>query len=175
MHHFKSWSYLNKQLSDRLCNPLKDRISYFMTRYSDVHNSYGRASIRLDKKELVVFSWIEMYRQESDIHAHWRETGIWDDDDPGIKSKWENNCTLSDWDFLQAATDFLQMSISDALDSDNCLIRILAIMDKRVGKRTIQQIQANASYKAYPQWVQQFYTLRLSIEIPACRSDGSDK
>ena len=46
--HYKSWSGLNKQLIDCLCDPLKDRVSYFLTRYHDVHNSYGRAAILLD-------------------------------------------------------------------------------------------------------------------------------
>ena len=67
----------------------------------------------------------------------------------------------SDWDFLQAATDFLQMPIADALISDNCLIRIFAILDRRVGRRTIKQMQDSEIYKTYPEWVQQFYKLRF--------------
>ena len=68
MKHYKSWAGLNKQLSQLLCAELKGRISYFLTRYHDVHNAYGRAAIRLDGRELVCFSWIEMYQQEADVH-----------------------------------------------------------------------------------------------------------
>lgn len=75
--------------------------------------------------------------------------------------KWEKEGILSDWDFLQAATDFLQMPIGEALISDNCLIRIFAILDRRAGKRTIKQIQDSEKYKTYPEWVQQFYKLRF--------------
>ena len=162
MNHYKSWSGLNQQLNAFLCDPLKDRISYFLTRYHEVHNSYGRASIKLDGKELVVFSWIDMYKQESDVHEHWKETGVYDYDALELKRKWEREGTLSEWDFLQAATDFLQMPIADALTSDNCLIRIFAILDRRVGKRTIRQIQDSGVYKTYPEWVQQFYQLRFA-------------
>lgn len=48
MNHYKSWGYLNKQLADLLCDELKERVSYFLTRYHKVHNSYGRAAICLD-------------------------------------------------------------------------------------------------------------------------------
>lgn len=43
MNHYKSWAGLNKQLTDLLCEELKDHLSYFLTRYHRVHNSYGRA------------------------------------------------------------------------------------------------------------------------------------
>lgn len=162
MNHYKSWAELNKQLTDRLCEPLKGRITYFLTRYHKVHDSYGRASIRLDGKELVNFTWVEMYKQESDMHDRWEETGVWDYEAPYLKEKWNLEATFSDDDFLAAATDFLQLSIQDALQSENYLIRVFAIMDKRVGKRTLAAIQEAGEYKAYPQWVQQFYELRMS-------------
>ena len=162
MNHYKSWSGLNQQLHACLCDPLRDRISYFLTRYHAVHNSYGRASIRLDGKELVVFSWIEMYRQERDVSERWEETGVYDCDAIELKRKWEQEGTLSEWDFLQAATEFLQLPITDALESDNCLIRIFAILDRRVGKRTIRKIRDSEVWKSYPEWVQQFYALRFS-------------
>lgn len=162
MNHYKSWSSLNKQLTDCLCEPLKNRITYFLTRYHDVHNSYGRASIRLDGKELINFSWVEMYQQDYDINELWEKTGVWNDAAAELKDKWDNEATFSDWDFLKAAADYLQLSIQEALDSDNYLIRIFAIMDKRVGKRTLDSIRRNEKYKMYPQWVQRFYELRIN-------------
>ena len=164
MNHYKSWSGLNKQLTECLCDSLRYRVTYFLTRYHEVHNSYGRVAIRLDGKELVVFSWIDMYKQESDVHERWEETGIWDSEALELKNRWEKEGILSEWDFLQAATDFLQMPIREALISDNCLIRIFAILDRRVGKRTIIQIQDSEKYKAYPEWVQQFYKLRFDSQ-----------
>lgn len=161
MNHYKSWSGLNKQLTECLCDSLSHRITYFLTRYHEVHNSYGRAAIRLDGKELAVFSWIDMYKQDYDVHKQWEETGIWNSDAPELKDRWEKDGILSEWDFLQAATDFLQMPIGKALISDNCLIRIFAILDRRVGRRTIKQIQDSEEYKTFPEWVQQFYMLRF--------------
>lgn len=70
---YKSWSSLKKQMNDLLCDSLKDQISYFYTSYHDVHNAYGRATINYMKKELVVFSWVEMYEQEHEVSRILRE------------------------------------------------------------------------------------------------------
>jgi len=163
MNRYKSWSELKRQLTKQLCDPLKNRITYFLTRYHKVHNSYGRASIRLDRKELVNFSWVEMYKQDNDTNQQWLKTGFWDYESPELKAKWDREGTYSDYDFLEAAAHFLNTPIKDALNSDNYLVRVFAIMDKRVGKRTLEAIRQNAEYRTYPQWVRQFYELRLSL------------
>ena len=69
--------------------------------------------------------------------------------------------TFSDCDFLSAATEYLQLSIKDALESENYLIKVFAIMYRRVGKRTLENIRNANLYKEYPEWVQQFYRLRM--------------
>lgn len=162
MNHYPSWSKLNKQLSELLCDELQGRLSYFLTRYHKVHNSYGRAAIRFDNRELVCFSWIEMYRQEVNLREAWEKTGVWQPNDPDLKEKWDKNATYHEMDFLSAATSFLQMPVTEALYSDNYIIvRILAIVDKRIGKRTLQRIREKGDYQGFPAWVKQFYSLRL--------------
>ena len=161
MTHYKSWSGLNKQLHDMLCDELRDRITYFLTRYHEVHNAYGRASVRLDGRELVCFHWMNMYRQESDIHNEWPRTGRYDPWDPALKDHWDADGTYCEWDFLNAALTYLQTPIRDALASDDSLIRLFAILDRRVGKRTLRTIAAEKAFMDYPDWVKQFYLLRL--------------
>ncbi len=161
MNHYKSWSKLNRQLTDLLCDELKDRLSYFLTRYHKVHNSYGRAAIRLDGRELVCFSWIEMYHQDYDLNERWEKTGAWNDNDPDLKDKWDVNATYCEMDFLAAATTFLQMPIMEALYSDNYIIRIFTIVDRRIGKRTLQKLRESGEYQNFPTWIKQFYELRL--------------
>lgn len=165
MNHYKSWSGLNKQLSDFLCDPLKDRITYFLTRYHDVHNAYGRAAILLDKTEMVDFTWAERYEQEY-AFSRLHDNGVkWNKMKEILKPEWDENCTYSEMDFLSAATEFLQMPISEALNSDNYIIRILAILDKRVGKRTLHAIRSESSDIMLPEWVKQFYELRFSVSM----------
>lgn len=159
MRRYKSWAGLKKQLEQFLCDELQGRISYFLARYHKVHNAYGRAAIRLDGRELVCFSWIEMYRQDADLGLQWQQSGEYDE--AALKEKWDREKTYHDINFLDAALQFLEMPISKALESENDIIRILAILDRRVGKRTQMQIAQRREYAAYPDWVRQFYKLRL--------------
>lgn len=164
MDKYKSWSGLKKQLNEGLCDEFKNRITFFLTRYHSVHDSYGRAAIQLDGKELVIFSWIEMYHQENDIsELHKADVRKpYDEVKERMKPKWDSHCTYSEMDFLDAVLQFRNMTIQDALKSENYIIKILAILDKRIGDRTLAQIKARNEYVHYPVWAQQFYQLRLS-------------
>ena len=166
MEHYKSWSDLNSWLNECLCEALKGRITYFLTRYHKVHNAYGRAAILLDGKELVCFSWIEQYRQEQAVSAKFAEDSSqdWFALSDEKKPAWDEACTYCEWDFLKAVLAFRNLSIQDALHSEDYIIKILAILDKRTGKRTLQKIAQAADYKQYPIWVRQFYELRLGIQ-----------
>ena len=159
MNRYKSWSALNRQLVDRLCLDLRDRVTYFLTRYHTVHNAYGRAAIRLDGRELICFSWPAMYRQEGDLHRLWQETGRWDREDLALREVWNREAVYCEMDFLNAAAAFLDLPIAAALTSDNYIIRILAILDRRTGRRTLRKIREQPP--SLPPWVQQFYELRL--------------
>lgn len=48
---------------------------------------------------------------------------------------------------------------------DNNCTCILAIMDKRVGKRTLAKIKNEQKYEDYLEWVKQFYKLRFSASM----------
>lgn len=164
MEHYKSWAGLKKQLNGYLCEALNTRITYFLTRYHDVHNSYGRACIRFDGKELICFSWIEMYHQEFAVSVAQKKDPklSYEDTLEQLKPEWDQNCTYYEMDFLDAALKFRSMSIKTALESENYIIKILAILDKRVGNRTLTQLSNNKEYETYPEWVQQFYRIRFT-------------
>jgi len=173
LEHYKSWSNMKKRAESYICDSLKGRIAYFFTSYHDVHNAYGRAAIRLDSKELICFSWIEMYHQEKEISEFLVE-------DPTVKfnsvlekveyiqdkckPNWDKNCTYCESDFISAVQLFFHMPIKIALSSDNYIIKILAILDRRTGKRVLTSIIESGEYLEYPEWVQLFYKLRFESE-----------
>jgi len=101
-----------------------------------------------------------MYQQDDDLNEIWRETGVWDDNNPDLKNKWDANATYHDMDFLMAAATFLQTPVMEALYSDNYIIRIFAIVDRRIGKRTLQKCRESEDVQRLPSWVKQFYELR---------------
>ena len=158
---YKSWSNLKKQMHDLLCDSLKDKISYFYTSYYEVHNAYGRATINYNKKEMVAFSWVEMYAQEreiSQLYAEGKKVSYGE-----LGKKWMPECKLCDDDFIYSITIYLKTDIATSLNSDNNLLRLFAYMDRRVGKRTLIKIKDEV--EKLPDWVKQFYQIR-------CESDG---
>ena len=162
---FRTWSSLNKRLKESLCDELKARITYFYTRFREAHDAPRCAAIRLDGKELIRFKWINMYEQENDISELIKQ-GIhlsFDKMDEMMKPKWDENGTYDGGDFFRSAAGFLNLSIADALVSEDYIVKILAILDKRVGKRTLEKIREAGEYQNYPDWVRQFYELRLSL------------
>ena len=159
---YKSWSGLKKQLEDRLCAELSGRISYFLTAYHRVHDSYRRASVLLDGRELAGFTWWKNALQEMEQSAEYARTGVWETEPAELIRKWQESCTLSDYDFLEAATEFLNLPIAAALESESYIVKMLAIMDRRVGKRTLERIEKDGEYEAFPEWLKQFYALRIS-------------
>ncbi len=158
---YKSWSNLKKQMNDLLCDSLKDKISYFYTNYHEVHNAYGRATINYNKKEMVAFSWVEMYAQEQDVSRLYNE-GKAVSYGELEKGKWMTECKLCDADFIHSLTIFLKTDIAESIHSDNYLLRIFAYLDRRIGKRTLIKIKDEV--EALPEWVLQFYRLRCEAE-----------
>ena len=171
---YKSWSALKKQMNDLLCASLKDKITYFYTSYHQVHNAYGRATINYEKRELVAFSWVEMYKQEWACSQEYKERHFKPKDyedmlqtyqqvaDALEKEQWMPACTLCEGDFINSITIYLKTDIATALHSDNYILRIFAYMDRRVGKRTLLKIKDEV--EALPEWVGQFYRIRCEAE-----------
>ena len=158
---YKSWSNLKKQMDDLLCDALKDKISYFCTSYHAVHNAYGRATINYCKKELVAFSWVEMYTQDRETAQYHKENNAISYEELYSqleKEKWMQEGTLCDADFLHAITIYLKTDIATALCSDNYLLRVFAYLDRRVGKRTLLKMKDTAD--TLPEWIAQFYRIR---------------
>lgn len=68
--------------------------------------------------------------------------------------------SLSKSNFTAQATKFLTTSIEDSLESNDILLNILALVDRRVGKKRVLNMAEKVKLK-HPS-VQYFYELRLS-------------
>ena len=150
---YKSWSDLRKRQLELLAPSLCGRVDYLLTRFHEVHNAYGRACIKVDGQVAVHFSWIERYEQE-----------MYNYDDETHLSRWENDATFCDMDFIEALTAYRSLSIADALTNKNIIIRSLAILDRRAGKRTLQRLITEDAWNGYPDWVRRLYKLRFDAE-----------
>lgn len=150
--NYNSWSDLRKRQLALLAPSLQGRVDYHLARYHEVHNSYGHAAILVDDKAAITFSWVEMYEQE-----------MYNYDDAHLP-RWENDATFSDYEFIDALTAYRHLSIADALVDNDFIIRVLAILDRRVGKRTLLRLVQDDTWNGWPEWVRRFYKLRFDAE-----------
>ena len=68
----------------------------------------------------------------------------------------------TDNEFCKSLENYRNQSIQDSIQSENPLERMFAVLDRRVGKRSLGKLKETMEEQS--EWLQQFYRLRLNIE-----------
>lgn len=135
------WSKQKQILKNNLCESLRDRIDFNIIKYRKSHDSLGRAVITLDKKEICSMATIVFEREHFNVVGFRLDNESFDDyikrDLEGYKIVKENGY-FSEFDFYESINIYLNISIEDAIKSDNILVRVLSMLDKRLGKRRLK-------------------------------------
>ncbi|SKA79261.1 hypothetical protein SAMN05443428_10325 [Caloramator quimbayensis] len=84
--------------------------------------------------------------------------------------KVERQDIFAQYDFFESAERFLNSPIEESLESDNAIINVLAIIDRRVGKRTLSKIKNSIKNKS--KLVRYFYQLRCEAEEKVFLDNG---
>ena len=81
-----------------------------------------------------------------------------------LLEKYDINCRTeyTDEEFCNALELYRNHNIKESIFADNPIIRMFAILDRRIGKRTLQKIKDTVLEQ--PEWLQIFYLLRLNAE-----------
>ncbi|WP_314584073.1 hypothetical protein [Paenibacillus terrigena] len=136
------WSKLKKRIESNFSEELKDRVTLFSTWYKQGGSPQrGRASVLLDK--------IEIYEANTDKWIMNRVNNEEVNDDILIERL----------EFHKLLEQYLNLSIEEALESKHVLIQGLAIIDKRLGKRRLINMNIIEN-----QFVKKLYSLRCEIE-----------
>ena len=158
----KSWSSVKKVLEeDRLAPSLRGRVSYFVTRYREAHDDQGRLAIRVDGEELFRAHPFDVLilPEEKKLRAGLSFEEYWN-----RQWNYELEHGIGEHsDFYRAFAEYDTQDIEKSLVSDNPLVRVLAVLDRRVGKRRLIKL-AEHGFAGEPEWVQAFYSLRLEAE-----------
>ena len=144
---------------ENICISLRGRIQYFATRYRSTHDSEGGVAIRVDGKEVFrsdFFKWARvMYMDRPDkgvAQKSWHELNM-DSNEKGA---------FDQFAFYRAFYEYDNQSIEKSLESEDAIVRLFAILDKRVGKRTLEKLLPTIDQQ--PEWLRFFYRLRLEAE-----------
>lgn len=144
------WSRLRKELKEKLADNLKDRLDYHLTTYKNSNGYIGRAWITWDGKEILNFSnqdtW-NKYRSYSNELAgteyiSHKAIESFERTEGKIMEKGE----FSKYDFSENAYLFLNMNIQEAANSENLILKSLAVVDKRIGKKTLLKISQSENH-----------------------------
>lgn len=68
----------------------------------------------------------------------------------------------SDYEFSQALRAYRNQPIQTSLQSNDPIVRMFAILDRRVGKRTLERLKD--SINDQPEWLRRLYEARIAKE-----------
>ena len=132
------WSKIRKQLNDLTCESLKNRVDFHASNYR-AHEGIGRTYITVDGHEVY-----NMCTFKRDLYGVKKE---------GVYSQVE---------FGEAVQIFTNSPFDQMIDSDNTMIQILVLLDRRLGKRRL--IEMKTTIDQTEEIVRYFYTLRCEAE-----------
>lgn len=163
-----SWSGMRKYLEqEMLADNLKKHVRYNCTTYVGMDGC----------KVIEVFNDDVMLKRFSleTVNTYFIENGYKKNREfYGTNEYWEGFVSLldkitisqraehTDDEFCEALEKYRNQSILDSIYSENPIERMFAVLDRRIGKRTL--IKIKDSIHKQPLWLQTFYKLRLSAE-----------
>lgn len=158
-----TWSGIrNKLENDYLAESLRGHIQYYATSYSRSPDHEGRAAIRYDGKEIIKGcywnNWVKahLFPRDDTYEKRISEEMAFMDDTALKLGIFDQRC------FYNAFEEFDNQSIEESLKSENLLVRIFAILDRRVGKRRLKSMKETILNE--PETFQEFYAIRVKAE-----------
>ena len=125
------WSGMRKKLEqDYLAEPLRGHIRYFVTTYKHSPDQEGRVAILLDDREIFGGNYWDA----------WPDEILYPNEDPFVMMM---QCYegLNQRDFYEAFHIFDTQSVQESLCSENRIVRLFAVLDRRVGRRTLMKLR----------------------------------
>ena len=163
-----SWSGIRKYLEqEMLAECLHGRVRYNCTSYVGMDGCHI-FEIYIDNKLAKQFSW-------ETVNTYFIKNGYKKKSNPvGIGEYWDEFWSLMDTvpmqsrpeytdnEFCEALENYRNQSIQHSINSENPLEKMFAVLDRRIGKRTLTNVKESIEKQA--EWLQLFYRLRLDSE-----------
>jgi len=179
---FLQWSKTKSTIESFLCEKLKGRIKVHATVYRKFHDRPSRVWITLDKKEIVSASDISFaVKYEKLYQKMQKEAGLkgipYNENGAVMFNSVEyqeleklsddaekmmmNQNMFESYHLYQAFMRYSTLSIEEAINSENVLIRAYAMLDRRLGKRRLTELDLTED--THP-LIADFYKIRCDVE-----------
>ena len=156
------WSQLRKRLLDRVASSIRSRVDIHQTRYRSAHDQEGEIWLTLDK-ERVFSSGSASYlgKRALLIEQIHRDGATLEEAHEQARPLMESSGLMLLEEMNKDLFDSLNQSIDEMLEHKNSLIRALALIDSRCGKRRLAAFDPSAEHEI----VRRLYAAR-------CRAEG---
>lgn len=163
-----SWSGMRKYLEEEMLTPsLIGRIRYGCTTYVGM-DGCKIFEICIDQRQVKRFSL-------ETVNTYFIDCGYKQNNDPfGRREYWDEFWYLldkypmpcrteyTDTEFCKALEAYRNSDVLESVVSDDPIVRMFAVLDRRIGKRTLKKMKA--SIDDQPTWLKTFYNLRFEAE-----------
>ncbi|MBQ9708895.1 MAG: hypothetical protein IJV66_06905 [Firmicutes bacterium] len=173
-----SWSCIRKRLEkDLLYESLRGRVQYFRTNYHGAPDEYGRFAIRVDGKEwfqanpynennYTKIAW-QIEAERNIPEREWTGKEFLHDEENRAAEEEARSISVSQgivdsYEVPWVINRYLNQDIKASLTDEDPVCRLFAILDRRVGIRTLEKQVARIADQ--PEWLQKFYRLRFEAE-----------
>ena len=150
-------SGIRKKLeTEYLAQSLQGHIQYYATSYSRSPDHEGRAAIRYDGNEII----------KGCYWNNWMKADLFPGDEKYKKRMEVENAHMDDTalrlSVFNAFAEFDDQDIEMSLNSANLIVRIFAVLDRRVGKRRLTLMKKTIQEKS--DTFQEFFAIRAKAE-----------
>ena len=153
-----SWKGMKKYLEqDMLCDSLKGQVVYHCThhpRFSGLGTLFSVSLCgKVIKKFCAAYAWSQLNKKGVSL-------SYIDDVDNDIPVSERDEYTQ--YDFSEALDAYRHIPIKQAITNNNPIVRMFAIVDRRIGKRTLMSLRDQVDKQ--PDWLKPLYLARLESE-----------
>lgn len=131
------WSKLKQRIEDGFAGCIRGRVSIYATRYTSGSHFMARGWITVDGVQIVNFSTPDSMNKFGLMTPEINERIPEEQRTPGLHAE---KGEFSRYDLFDACWAYLNISIADALKDENPLIQAFAMLDKRLGKRRLKNL-----------------------------------
>lgn len=142
------WSKLKSLVEDRFAPSLARRVALHQARYRHSHEEVGRVTLTVDGQEVAAFAthmgWQQvrpLTDQLMDARAAWGSPAAYAQATADVEGRLRAEGELSDAVALADLEAYLSMSLDAALGAESPLVRALAMLDRRLGKRRLRLLR----------------------------------
>lgn len=182
------WSKTKSTLESFLCDKLKGRIKIYATVYRKFHDDPSRVWITFDKQQILSASdvtyWVKyenLYQQKKEennlkaipYNEDWNIMFNSEEQQELTKATEDveeiliNQNIFESYHLYAPFMDYGSLSIEEAMDSENIIIKAYSMFDRRLGRRRLERIEF--TNRTHPLIVD-FYKIRCGVEgiTPNC-------